>query len=56
MRSLLTDYLQINFGDQELWLLREKSIWWPKHQTLIVSDLHFGKGVSFSPYGSHLPP
>lgn len=48
--------LKIYFSQQELWLLKEKFIWWPATSSLIVSDLHLGKGISFIHQNLYLPP
>jgi DNA ligase-associated metallophosphoesterase len=32
------------------------ALWWPAFRTLIISDLHFGKGTSFAVRGQNLPP
>lgn len=36
--------------------LPEGALWWPDHETLIVSDLHFEKGSSYAVRGQMLPP
>ncbi|WP_052045962.1 ligase-associated DNA damage response endonuclease PdeM [Candidatus Paracaedibacter symbiosus] len=53
---MVYNFLKINFSSQELWLLTEKCIWWPKTSSLIVSDLHLGKGISFTSRNVYLPP
>lgn len=53
---MVCNVLKINFSTQELWLLKEKCIWWPETSSLIVSDLHLGKGVSFTSQNLYLPP
>jgi len=34
----------------------EGGLWWPREETLIVSDLHLEKGSSFAAAGQMLPP
>ncbi len=42
--------------EHELFPLAEGALWWPAKKTLIVSDLHFEKGMSFARRGQFLPP
>lgn len=37
----------INFGGEELILTNQRAIFWQKHKTLIISDLHIGKTAHF---------
>lgn len=43
------------FAGHELWLDASKTLYWPRHEMLIVADLHFEKGSYFAQKGSALP-
>lgn len=40
---------------QKLWLSADRCVYWEKNQTLIVSDLHFGKTGHFRKSGINVP-
>ncbi len=40
---------------EELILRSDRTVWWPARQTLIVADVHLGKGRSLSRLGVPLP-
>ena len=40
---------------EELWLLAERAIYWPKERTLLIADLHLGKAASFRAAGIPIP-
>ena len=46
----------ISINGEELYLLKEAAAFAPKHQALLVADLHFEKGSSYAPRGIFLPP
>ncbi len=46
---------QFIFRGEELWLLPAKAIWFPKYQTLLVSDTHISKGTHFRKSGIAIP-
>lgn len=46
---------QIQHHGQTLWLSTERCIYWEEQQTLIVSDLHFGKTGHFRKSGIGVP-
>lgn len=50
------DGLKIILGEEELWLSSRRCLWWPRRRTLVVSDLHLGKGIDFTSRGCLLPP
>jgi metallophosphoesterase superfamily enzyme len=52
----MLDCLKIKLRGEEVWLSSRRSLWWPFHKTLVVSDLHLGKGISFSRNSNLLPP
>jgi uncharacterized protein len=41
---------------QQFWLTAERCLYWERHKTLIVSDLHFGKTGHFRKSGIAIPP
>jgi len=47
--------LSLQFAEQELIINHLRSIYWPKHRTLILSDLHLGKAAHFRHYGISIP-
>jgi len=47
--------LPIIVEGEELHLLPEKGIFWPKHSLLLVADLHWGKAATFRNSFIHLP-
>lgn len=50
----MTPY-KITIHNEELWLLPEKGIFWPREKTLILSDLHLGKSGHFRKSGIAAP-
>ncbi len=48
-------HLEIELEQEKLWLLPEKAIFFPAHGTLLVSDLHLGKGGHFRKHGIAIP-
>ncbi len=40
---------------QRLWLLPDRTLWWPAMRTLFVADAHFGKGATFRARGLPVP-
>jgi uncharacterized protein len=47
--------LAIEFGGAEITLLAERAIWWTQHSTLLVADVHVGKGATFRAMGVPVP-
>lgn len=52
---MLIGFYQFNFLEETLFLLPQKAIWFPKHQTLLLSDTHLGKGAHFRKAGIAIP-
>lgn len=48
--------LSLRLQGHDLVPLPEGALWWPAQKTLIVSDLHLEKGVSYARGGQYLPP
>ena len=44
----------IRCADQTLQLLPERAVWWPSERTLLVADVHLGKGATFRALGQPL--
>jgi uncharacterized protein len=40
---------------EELWLLPEKAVWWPKEKILLIADMHLGKSAHFRKNGIPVP-
>jgi DNA ligase-associated metallophosphoesterase len=47
--------LTIEFGGVELRLLPERAVWWERRRTLLVADVHVGKGATFRALGVPVP-
>lgn len=50
----LSEY-PLSFDGQELLLNNQRSIYWPRENVLILSDLHLGKAAHFRKHGIALP-
>lgn len=50
-----TTSTRITFAGEDLYLLAEHAVWWPRTSTLIVADLHWGKDAAFRAGGLPLP-
>jgi DNA ligase-associated metallophosphoesterase len=47
--------LQIDFAGQQLILLGDRALYWPKQHTLVLADVHLGKDASFRAAGLPVP-
>ncbi len=47
--------LEIVLQGEQVFLLPERALWWPAQKTLILSDLHWGKGGHFRKHGIAIP-
>jgi len=47
--------MTINVKDEELILVKERALFFPKHQLLAISDLHLGKAAHFRKAGIQVP-
>jgi hypothetical protein len=45
----------IHVGGAEVELLPERALWWAETRTLVVADLHWGKGETFRSWGIPVP-
>lgn len=48
--------MRITLAGEELELLAEKAVYWPREATLLAADLHWGKSASFAAAGIRVPP
>lgn len=46
---------RVELAGEELWLLAEKAIYWPRHTTLLIADAHFGKAAAYRQLGQPVP-
>ena len=47
--------LETEMAGERVLLLPEKALYWPRAQTLMVADIHFGKAASFRALGVPVP-
>lgn len=47
--------LRLDAGGHELLLLAQRAVWWPAERTLLLADLHLGKGALFRAHGQPVP-
>lgn len=47
--------MKLRICDQNCHLLPEKAVFWEEHKTLIIADLHLGKGTVFRKAGIPIP-
>lgn len=47
--------MQIEIHGEDLLLLPEKAVYWPKRKTLWIADAHFGKATHFNKTGIFVP-
>ncbi|HWW70845.1 MAG TPA: hypothetical protein VN089_12960, partial [Duganella sp.] len=47
--------LAIGLAGEQVLLLPEKALYWPREKMLIVADIHFGKAASFRALGVPVP-
>ena len=45
----------VELAGEELWLLAEKAIYWPRRHTLLIADAHFGKAAAYRKLGQPVP-
>ncbi len=45
----------LELAGTEVALLAERALWWPARRTLVVADLHWGKGATFRAAGIPVP-
>lgn len=47
--------LTVNLADEDICLLAEKALYWPRHKALLIADAHFGKAASYRRLGQPVP-
>ena len=47
--------MEIDLAHQRVHLLVQRALWWPAQKTLIIADVHWGKGGHFRRHGIALP-
>ncbi|MBL0913941.1 MAG: phosphoesterase, partial [Sphingopyxis sp.] len=45
-----------DFAGQQLQMLADRALFWPRHGALIVADLHLEKASWYAAHGQPLPP
>lgn len=51
----LQEYASVTVGEETLFLLPDRALWWPSRKRLIIADLHLGKASHFNRHGAVLP-
>ena len=51
----MSERLEIEIAGESVWLLADRAIYWPREQTLLIADLHLGKGDTFRSAGIAVP-
>ncbi|MEO9061054.1 MAG: ligase-associated DNA damage response endonuclease PdeM [Nitrosospira sp.] len=51
----MIDAPSISCAGHTLQLLPQRALWWPAEKTLLVADVHLGKGATFRALGQPLP-
>lgn len=47
--------MAVEVAGEEVLLLAEKALYWPRERTLVVADIHFGKAAAFRALGVPVP-
>ena len=47
--------LPIELAGEQVWLLPQKALYWPRERMLVIADIHFGKAASFRALGVPVP-
>ena len=50
-----SDALALELAGEAVLLLAEKALYWPRRQTLVIADIHFGKAAAFRAQGVPVP-
>jgi DNA ligase-associated metallophosphoesterase len=51
----MPDRLQLDIAGETVWLLADRALFWPRHDLLLIADLHLGKGDTFRSAGIAVP-
>jgi len=49
------DALALELAGEQLWLLPQKAVYWPREAMLVIADIHFGKAAAFRSFGIPVP-
>lgn len=47
--------LTVHLAGEEICLLAEKALYWPRHRALLIADAHFGKAAAYRRLGQPVP-
>ena len=47
--------LAVELGGEQLILLPQKAVFWPRERMLVIADIHFGKAAAFRSWGIPVP-
>lgn len=53
--SSFVDHLEVTVGRESALLLPDRAMWLPRFRTLLIADLHIGKGMHFRKAGIPIP-
>lgn len=51
----MTRSLTVNLAGEDICLLAEKALYWPRHRALLIADAHFGKAAAYRRLGQPVP-
>ncbi len=51
-----SDFAAMEFAGEEMVLLKNNALYWPRERALLVADLHLEKGSFYAQHGQMLPP
>jgi uncharacterized protein len=47
--------LELDVAGEQVWLLPQKALYWPRQALLAIADIHFGKAAAFRSFGIPVP-
>ena len=51
----MTRSLTVHLEGEDICLLAEKALYWPRHRALLIADAHFGKAAAYRHLGQPVP-
>ena len=51
----MTRSLTVHLEGEDICLLAEKALYWPRHRALLIADAHFGKAAAYRRLGQPVP-
>ena len=51
----MTRSLNVHLEGEDICLLAEKALYWPRHRALLIADAHFGKAAAYRRLGQPVP-